>query len=217
MFELFYACLAIFMTATRGQLLYTDYQEAQKVNVSIFYESLCPDSVKFITAKFYPIYGYLRPHVNLHLVPFGKAEVISEKEYRCQHGPRECLRNRLQACVLLGLTDQDEQIKFVDCAMKSPALADYEQCAGFFGIDWTSVQKCATGTLGYQLMLAAQAETRAKTDGPSFVPTIVYNDVFDKEDSDDSFSNPLEVLCRKLTVKPAVCNGTQQSSYITYI
>ena len=51
------------------------------------------------------------------------------------------------------------------------------QCAGFFGIDWFSVQDCSSGPLGYKLMLAAEAETRSKTDGPSFVPSIVYNDV----------------------------------------
>lgn len=54
-------------------------------------------------------------------------QVKSETEYHCQHGPRECLRNILQACVLSGVPEQDDQLRFVDCAMKSPALVDYEQ------------------------------------------------------------------------------------------
>jgi len=46
------------------------------VPISIYYESLCPDSAKFITEQVYPaVKGELRDVVELTFVPFGKSQV----------------------------------------------------------------------------------------------------------------------------------------------
>lgn len=47
-----------------------------QVPVAIYYESLCPDSAKFITEQLYPaMKTELRDFVELTFVPFGKSQV----------------------------------------------------------------------------------------------------------------------------------------------
>lgn len=48
---------------------------AEKVQVDVYYEALCPDSVNFIRRELYPSYRKLKDNIKLNLVPFGKASV----------------------------------------------------------------------------------------------------------------------------------------------
>jgi hypothetical protein len=47
----------------------------QKVHVTVYYETLCPDSQRFITFQLYPAWKDLRDHLILEFVPFGKSSV----------------------------------------------------------------------------------------------------------------------------------------------
>ncbi|EEB20533.1 hypothetical protein Phum_PHUM620270, partial [Pediculus humanus corporis] len=54
----------------------TFYNSANAVvNVTVFYESLCPDSIRFIKKQLHPTYSELKDYMNVELVPFGKARV----------------------------------------------------------------------------------------------------------------------------------------------
>lgn len=46
-----------------------------QINISIYYESLCPDSKLFITQYFYPAYEIFSNYLNIRFIPFGKANV----------------------------------------------------------------------------------------------------------------------------------------------
>lgn len=47
-----------------------------QVPITVYYESLCPDSAKFITEQLYPaVKGDLKDHVEITWVPFGKSKV----------------------------------------------------------------------------------------------------------------------------------------------
>lgn len=49
-----------------------------QVPVTVYYESLCPDSAKFVTEQLYPaVKGDLKDHVDITWVPFGKSSVSS--------------------------------------------------------------------------------------------------------------------------------------------
>lgn len=52
------------------------YPPAPKVNVSLYYESLCPFSIHFLTQKLLPTYLLLADIMEVHLVPYGNAQVI---------------------------------------------------------------------------------------------------------------------------------------------
>lgn len=52
------------------------FQEAQEQTlVSVYYESLCPDSIRFITTQLYPTFQQLSLYFNVNFVPYGKANV----------------------------------------------------------------------------------------------------------------------------------------------
>lgn len=48
---------------------------AQKLHVAVYYESLCPDSIRFITTQLNPAYESLKNYIEILFVPFGKSWV----------------------------------------------------------------------------------------------------------------------------------------------
>lgn len=46
-----------------------------RVRVDVYYETLCPDSMNFLRFRLIPDYPLLESLIDLHLYPFGKAEV----------------------------------------------------------------------------------------------------------------------------------------------
>lgn len=48
---------------------------SEKVKISVYYEALCSDSRFFILKQLVPVYEVIPNHVELDLVPYGKAEV----------------------------------------------------------------------------------------------------------------------------------------------
>ena len=50
-------------------------QGRETVNIQVYYESLCPDSINFITQQLYPTYQTLGKYMNIEFIPFGNADV----------------------------------------------------------------------------------------------------------------------------------------------
>lgn len=48
---------------------------AQKLHVAVYYESLCGDSIRFITNQLNPAYADLKNYIEIFFVPFGKSWV----------------------------------------------------------------------------------------------------------------------------------------------
>jgi len=82
---------------------------AESVKMTVYYESLCPDSQYFIATQLHPVWELFgSEELNLIFNPFGKAnftEWDSSWNFTCQHGPRECEGNKIQSCVLNQVTD----------------------------------------------------------------------------------------------------------------
>lgn len=57
-----------------------------QLHVAIYYESLCSDSMDFLTNQFAPAYDSLKDYMDVLFVPFGKAEVKDLNGHldRCQ-------------------------------------------------------------------------------------------------------------------------------------
>lgn len=51
-----------------------------QLHIAVYYESLCPDSISFISDQLIPNYESFKNHIDLLLVPFGKSEVNITKK-----------------------------------------------------------------------------------------------------------------------------------------
>ncbi|XP_017057432.1 gamma-interferon-inducible lysosomal thiol reductase [Drosophila ficusphila] len=167
-------------------------RQSNKLHVTLLYESLCPDSRKFMY-QLGPVYEEFQDYIDILLVPFGKS--LSEQNgaiFLCQHGPAECKGNRLQSCVINSTGNQAAQVKFVVCQMLAPDASRIDKCAREAGL-LTDVDQCVSSETGTKLQL--QAELVTKQYSPSFIPTIVYNGVFDQQLQDHSLHDFRGTVC----------------------
>merc|ERR1712236_12275 len=82
---------------------------AEAVQIDVIYESLCPDSTRFISQQIPPMYEAIGQHVEIKFRPYGFAtttEVDGSYQFECQHGERECYGNIVQACTVHYTSDQ---------------------------------------------------------------------------------------------------------------
>ncbi|KAL3172933.1 hypothetical protein MRX96_012677 [Rhipicephalus microplus] len=141
-----------------------DFSQIPKTaRIQLYYESLCPYSVAFITEQLWPTYvrvGYL---MDVQLVPFGNAFKEQQQEkpnssraerfavgrrqepdykYSCQHGPDECFGNVVQSCAAHIFNDTILSLAFVTCMSlaERPHEAGRE-CARGIARNWNAIQR----------------------------------------------------------------------------
>ncbi|KYN36176.1 Gamma-interferon-inducible lysosomal thiol reductase [Trachymyrmex septentrionalis] len=194
------------------------------VNVDVYYESLCSDSMRWIVNQLVPSYPELKRHIHVTLVPYGKATHHRESEtgpwqFSCQHGPSECRGNKAQACAIHAIRSSEAaenyqplMVNLVGCAMSAgtPASA-VPQCAQDVGLS-TEMRKliddCIASPLADNLLATNGDKTDALQSPLRFVPTIVINGVYSKENQDEAIRNFPKLICRHLTAeKPSICNS----------
>ncbi|XP_017769657.1 PREDICTED: GILT-like protein F37H8.5 [Nicrophorus vespilloides] len=174
-------------------------EEEKKLKIGVYYESLCPDSLRFITKQLNPSWSDVSEYVDITFIPFGKSESVKDGEYfRCQHGPEECKGNRIQSCALDALTDQTKEVEFVNCFMteyNKYSDKDFgEVCIENAGLKVEDVKNCFDSDKGKELQLQAEKDTIAIS--PKFVPTVVYNEVFDQKLQQDSMTDFKGTACK---------------------
>lgn len=70
--------LVILLTVTAASLISGDNTAdvtVNKLDVRVYYESLCYDSLVFFTRSLAPAWNVYKNYMNLYLVPYGKAIV----------------------------------------------------------------------------------------------------------------------------------------------
>ncbi|TDG52463.1 hypothetical protein AWZ03_001293 [Drosophila navojoa] len=185
-------CIFAVLSCSLAEETPREKRQAEKLHITLLYESLCPDSRSFMH-QLGPVHEELKEYIDIELVPFGKSS--SEQNgaiFHCQHGPAECEGNRLQSCVISSSNDQAAQVKFVVCQMFASNYANADKCASQAGIR-TDVEYCMKTPTGTKLQLDAELITNQYR--PSFVPTIVYNRVFNQQLQDQSLRNFRATVC----------------------
>lgn len=206
-------------------LVFIAVANAVKVPVTIYYESLCPDSAKFITEQVFPaVKGELRDYVDINWVPYGKSHFTTqgaEVIFDCHHGPNECYGNKVHACAIEHIQANSYQIEFtresltldfINCMMKAGKNFDDNvypgaRCARENHISaWENIQQCANSTEG-SILLKKQGETTMQFQNPlTSVPTVVFKQQYDAKENDQAMSSFLNVVCKYIPQpQPKVC------------
>ncbi|XP_065348186.1 GILT-like protein 1 [Cloeon dipterum] len=186
-----------------------------KVHLKVYYESLCPDSVRFVRNQLIPTWNSLGgDYLQIDFLPFGKARSSRKPggglSFTCQHGPRECAGNMVMACGLSNLlTDHDLRVKFVGCVMSSsdPPSAG-AKCAPTVGLDYSVIEECMDSPAGEALLYNYEQRTlKLYPKGLPFVPTITINGKFDQDAQDASLRDLKSVVCAYIpeSARPAQC------------
>jgi len=183
-----------------------------KVRVSVFYETLCPDSIRFITTQLTPTFvrlgGFGNAFLEIDFVPYGKALTFEDEEgaytFQCQHGPDECSGNRMHSCALKHLPEAS-RAAFINCSMSAsyPPNAG-KSCSELLGLNFADVEQCSGSSEGNGLLAVNGNRTHSLDPTLYYVPWIMFDGVWSADDMYDAQQDLLEILCRKL--------GSQQSN-----
>ena len=124
--------------------------------------------------------------------------------FTCQHLRLECEGNKIHACAVKYIKDEQQLLNFVSCLFKnmrnppksaqSVSTTIYEiflphiytsfifhiivfcQCASEAGTDWNTIQQCASSKEGSELLKLHGEDTHSLSPSVTFIPTIVLND-----------------------------------------
>uniref|UniRef100_A0A1Y1MEY3 Saposin A-type domain-containing protein n=1 Tax=Photinus pyralis TaxID=7054 RepID=A0A1Y1MEY3_PHOPY len=187
--------------------------EKQKLKVSLYYETLCPFCMTFINDQLYPGYQKLGDYLDLELIPYGNArrkKTDNGWTIECQHGPKECVYNKIEACGMARNVDQNAVISFVHCIEKGIKTDDSnykritKKCGPLLNVNTADIIKCAEGQEGDELMVANGVKTDAVQPSIDGVPTVLYNNYYNDtlEEYNDNF---LTIACKLLDDEPAAC------------
>ncbi|XP_076625917.1 gamma-interferon-inducible lysosomal thiol reductase 1 isoform X1 [Colletes latitarsis] len=217
------AIAALAFVAFPSVLVAGDGLSKQVIEVDVYYESLCPDSMRWIKNQLAPSYDALKNNIHVNYITYGKASQKNledgQWQFTCQHGPNECEGNMAQACAIHAIQNEEpadrvQQLTeaLVVCAMTSsfPSTA-VPQCGETVGLSQqtrNSIKDCISGPLAKELHAANGKKTASLTPPLSFVPTITLNGVYSKENQRKALDNFLKLICDNLEgTKPSQCSA----------
>uniref|UniRef100_A0A803W5P9 Gamma-interferon-inducible lysosomal thiol reductase n=1 Tax=Ficedula albicollis TaxID=59894 RepID=A0A803W5P9_FICAL len=180
---------------------------AAPVQLSLYYESLCPACRQFLVLKLFPTWLLLPEEMlNITLVPYGNAQVgagppgaagsprcrrprsdrllpqernVSGKwDFRCQHGPEECLGNMMEACLMHEAQNFSTYFPVIFCLESGSSVTkNLEACLQIYApeLDSGRVTACVQGDTGMALMHHNAQVTDALQPPHQYVPWITVN------------------------------------------
>ncbi|XP_071521691.1 gamma-interferon-inducible lysosomal thiol reductase-like [Panulirus ornatus] len=187
-------------------------EAAEPVLVTVYYESLCPDSQRFITTQLYPVWIDLKDIMVLDVNAYGKSSDTSVGEgytFECQHGPDECEGNMMLTCAKGYIPSEEQFMAFTNCVMTNfVGAAAGKQCAHEAGVDFANIENCYNTVEGQQLQ--HQVGLKQATLDPQliYVPWILIDDVFSEEQLSAAQEDLRGVVCEAYQgQKPDLCNN----------
>ncbi|KAG6455192.1 hypothetical protein O3G_MSEX009104 [Manduca sexta] len=134
----------------------TDMTAVEKVNVKIYYETLCPYCINFFVYYLQPEIVSLHKYLNIRLYPYGNAETKEEGDHyeiTCQHGESECYGNKLHACAIDIIKNVTKSTLYNCCLMGNQSDDNAAtECGVQMKIDADPIKECAKSDKGNQLL-----------------------------------------------------------------
>jgi interferon gamma-inducible protein 30 len=162
---------------------YSKATKNQKLQLTIFYESLCPDCQEFMTNDFYRnVYLKFGDFIKFELVPYGNAK-NDDGKIKCQHGEKECAINKYHSCVLHYMPEPIPFIVCMEARIQDGSTMDKaaEKCYYTFHVQphvADQIIHCANGDIGDKFQQdAAKRTAEAFPDQHKHVPWILFNNV----------------------------------------
>uniref|UniRef100_A0A1B6E2T5 Gamma-interferon-inducible lysosomal thiol reductase n=1 Tax=Clastoptera arizonana TaxID=38151 RepID=A0A1B6E2T5_9HEMI len=120
LFHGFLAVYALTTTELPAKKITKPKEKFEIVNVTLYYESLCPFSRAFIMNQLSPVYNTLKPRMSFHLVPYGLTKRKKKQGhwvFMCQHGQEECNMDVISGCAveIYEASDPDKLMDFIVC------------------------------------------------------------------------------------------------------
>ncbi|XP_006649925.1 gamma-interferon-responsive lysosomal thiol protein-like isoform X2 [Oryza brachyantha] len=178
-----------------------------KVDVALYYESLCPFSATFVVDRLAKVFrDGLLDAIDLSLVPYGNARVRDGK-ISCQHGGDECLLNTVEACAIDAWPDLRVHFRFIYCVeslVVDGKRSEWESCFAKLNLDAKPVTDCYKSERGHQLSLKYGRQTDALQPPHKYVPWVVV----DGQPLYEDYENFEAYVCKAYKGHPPkVCEG----------
>ncbi|NWR38521.1 GILT reductase, partial [Tachuris rubrigastra] len=190
---------------------------AAPVQLSLYYESLCPACREFLVLKLFPTWLLLPSEMlNITLVPYGNAQernVSGKWDFQCQHGPEECLGNMIEACLMNEAKNFSTYFPIIFCLESGSSVTkNLEACLQIYApeLDRGRIAACVQGDTGMALMHQNAQLTEALDPPHQFVPWIVINGKHTDELQAQAEASLLGLVCRLYQgEKPDACGGSK--------
>ncbi|XP_061368256.1 gamma-interferon-responsive lysosomal thiol protein-like [Gastrolobium bilobum] len=181
----------------------------QKVNLSVYYESLCQSCETFIIKNLGDIFNNdLIDILNLQLVPWANAHINNtNNSISCQNGPDECELNSLAACALNIWPKVDKHYGLIVC-FEFLAIdgrnKNWLDCLDQLGLPKEPILNCFNSGNGTELGKKYINETSQLQPPHSFVPWVVVNN----QPIGKDYANFTYYVCKAYrgVAVPAGCN-----------
>ncbi|CAH1388959.1 unnamed protein product [Nezara viridula] len=197
------------------------YSYLEPIPITVYYESLCSDSIRFILKKLATTYNqkdydFASLLSKLTLVPYGNVKVISADnyQYQCQHGPPECEGNKLHGCAVKYFTDKSKLLNYIGCLMEksikvilSRAPFPVGECQNEIPVEIRSkIAQCYNTNEGWdQFNLNGYYSNMAFGRNRHFIPLITFRNVTDENISKWAFTDFRRTLCLQYGLTNPAC------------
>lgn len=182
---------------------------AKPVNVSVYYQTLCPASQFLLQHQIWDLYNGLFKEgiVDINLHAFGNTHEQHENGtfgFTCQHGDLECKLNTIANCAgrKYKQSKPGKVIEFIHClvepSVSGPTVRIAKDCASTNGIDWDNIDACSSGLLGYDV----QHKEALITPEHDQIPWVMVNGIGNSVDQEDLRNHLSEIVCNQYTGTP---------------
>lgn len=144
---------------------------------------------------------------NFTYYPYGNARGY-EPNVECQHGPNECLGNKIEACLMHLNPKPTTWVQALVCMESGTPYANWKKCASENSpaIETAPIESCIEGSLGNQLINDAARATNSLNPPHQYTPWITIN-------GKPKQGSLIREICDAYTgTKPSGCSSPSSSS-----